>query len=195
MVNPCLLHYCRVCNIQLNSCRQAKIHSEGKKHEKRLSYLKFCLESSKTTIHTQKIQWGHAPSLDRTPQKSFLTIILQAIVYMLRLGIKIFFRWFMTIHRLSKIFSMRFWAPSRNRLWRFYVYINSNVYLYFTVISVGIWPMFTDTRILIRTLGVGFACLYLKPILSEIHLGVKMTANWNQSKFKWNHTYYVSLLA
>ena len=51
LVNPCLLHYCRVCNIQLNSCRQAKIHSEGKKHEKRLSYLKFCLESSKTTIH------------------------------------------------------------------------------------------------------------------------------------------------
>lgn len=46
LVNPCLLHYCRVCNIQLNSCRQAKIHSEGKKHEKRLSYLKFCLESS-----------------------------------------------------------------------------------------------------------------------------------------------------
>jgi len=46
LVNPCLLHYCRVCNIQLNSCRQAKIHSEGKKHEKRLSYLKFCLEST-----------------------------------------------------------------------------------------------------------------------------------------------------
>ena len=42
-----LQHYCRVCNIQLNSCRQAKIHSEGKKHDKRLSYLRFCLESSK----------------------------------------------------------------------------------------------------------------------------------------------------
>ena len=55
-MNPCLLHYCRVCNIQLNSCRQAKIHSEGKKHEKRLSYLKFCLESSKDwyTAHLAK---------------------------------------------------------------------------------------------------------------------------------------------
>ena len=33
-------HYCRVCNIRLNSCRQAKIHADGKKHVKRLHYLK-----------------------------------------------------------------------------------------------------------------------------------------------------------
>ena len=42
-----LQHYCRVCNTQLNSCVQAKIHSQGKKHDKRVSYLRFCLESSK----------------------------------------------------------------------------------------------------------------------------------------------------
>ena len=62
LVNPCLLHYCRVCNIQLNSCRQAKIHSEGKKHEKRLSYLKFCLESSKNPRSNKqfnKMGWNH----------------------------------------------------------------------------------------------------------------------------------------
>ena len=41
-----LQHYCRVCNIQLNSCRQAKIHTQGKKHEKRLTYLRFCIENS-----------------------------------------------------------------------------------------------------------------------------------------------------
>ena len=61
-MNPCLLHYCRVCNIQLNSCRQAKIHSEGKKHEKRLSYLKFCLESStyiNLSIHTSVLSKEH----------------------------------------------------------------------------------------------------------------------------------------
>ena len=81
LVNPCLLHYCRVCNIQLNSCRQAKIHSEGKKHEKRLSYLKFCLESSKRPPFThKKIHWGHAPSLDRTLQKSFLTSVLHYLL-------------------------------------------------------------------------------------------------------------------
>ena len=45
-VSSCLQHYCRVCNIQLNSCRQAKIHSDGKKHEKRFAYLKFCVEST-----------------------------------------------------------------------------------------------------------------------------------------------------
>ena len=41
-----LQHYCRVCNTQLNSCKQARIHVAGKKHEKRLAYLKFSLESS-----------------------------------------------------------------------------------------------------------------------------------------------------
>jgi len=44
--NPALQHYCRVCNIQLNSCRQVRIHVEGKKHLKRLHYLKMCLETS-----------------------------------------------------------------------------------------------------------------------------------------------------
>eukprot|EP00493_Phyllostaurus_siculus_P015749 UN15992 len=33
-------HFCRVCNTQLNSCKQARIHVAGKKHEKRLAYLK-----------------------------------------------------------------------------------------------------------------------------------------------------------
>ena len=41
-----LQHYCRVCNTQLNSCKQARIHVSGKKHEKRLAYLKFSLETS-----------------------------------------------------------------------------------------------------------------------------------------------------
>lgn len=50
-----LQHYCRVCNIQLNSCRQAKIHSEGKKHDKRLSYLRFCLESSMHNLYINYI--------------------------------------------------------------------------------------------------------------------------------------------
>ncbi len=45
--SPTLQHYCRVCNIQLNSCRQARIHQEGKKHQKRLKYLKMCIETSK----------------------------------------------------------------------------------------------------------------------------------------------------
>ena len=40
-----LQHYCRVCNTQLNSCKQSRIHAEGKKHEKRLAYLKFCFEN------------------------------------------------------------------------------------------------------------------------------------------------------
>uniref|UniRef100_A0A0K2TY20 C2H2-type domain-containing protein n=1 Tax=Lepeophtheirus salmonis TaxID=72036 RepID=A0A0K2TY20_LEPSM len=38
-------HYCKVCNIQLNSCRQAEIHANGKKHDKRLQYLHFCMET------------------------------------------------------------------------------------------------------------------------------------------------------
>merc|ERR550532_2448419 len=73
LVNPCLLHYCRVCNIQLNSCRQAKIHSEGKKHEKRLSYLKFCLESTDSigtngTLPSNQAQvTATSPNLSSTP--------------------------------------------------------------------------------------------------------------------------------
>ena len=45
LTTPYLTHYCRVCNIQLNSCRQAKIHSEGQKHSKRLNFLKLCIEA------------------------------------------------------------------------------------------------------------------------------------------------------
>ena len=45
-----LQHYCRVCNIQLNSCRQAKIHSEGKKHCKRVNFLRLCIESGESDI-------------------------------------------------------------------------------------------------------------------------------------------------
>ena len=45
LTTPFLSHYCRVCNIQLNSCRQAKIHSEGQKHSKRLNFLRLCIES------------------------------------------------------------------------------------------------------------------------------------------------------
>ena len=41
-----LAHYCRVCNTQLNSCKQARIHVTGKKHEKRLAYLKFSLDTA-----------------------------------------------------------------------------------------------------------------------------------------------------
>ena len=43
--NPNLQHYCRVCNTQLNSCRQVNIHVGGKKHEKRFNFLKFSIES------------------------------------------------------------------------------------------------------------------------------------------------------
>ena len=46
MGSSALQHYCRVCNTQLNSCKQARIHCTGKKHEKRLAYLKFSLETS-----------------------------------------------------------------------------------------------------------------------------------------------------
>ena len=45
-LSAALQHYCRVCNTQLNSCKQARIHVSGKKHEKRLAYLKFSLETS-----------------------------------------------------------------------------------------------------------------------------------------------------
>ena len=45
-----LQHYCRVCNTQLNSCKQSRIHAEGKKHEKRLAYLKFCFENGKKLL-------------------------------------------------------------------------------------------------------------------------------------------------
>ena len=45
-----LQHYCRVCNTQLNSCKQSRIHAEGKKHEKRLAYLKFCFENDGKAI-------------------------------------------------------------------------------------------------------------------------------------------------
>ncbi|CAB4067918.1 unnamed protein product [Lepeophtheirus salmonis] len=37
-------HYCHVCNTQLNSCKQTRIHVNGKRHEKRLIYLKYALE-------------------------------------------------------------------------------------------------------------------------------------------------------
>jgi len=46
-----LQHYCRVCNTQLNSCKQARIHVTGKKHEKRLAYLKFSLETSEAAVN------------------------------------------------------------------------------------------------------------------------------------------------
>ena len=52
-----LSHYCRVCNIQLNSCRQAKIHSEGKKHCKRVNFLRLCIESGEYD------QWIHLDTL------------------------------------------------------------------------------------------------------------------------------------
>ena len=45
-MSSALQHFCRVCNTQLNSCKQARIHVAGKKHEKRLAYLKFSLETS-----------------------------------------------------------------------------------------------------------------------------------------------------
>ena len=45
-LSSALQHFCRVCNTQLNSCKQARIHVAGKKHEKRLAYLKFSLETS-----------------------------------------------------------------------------------------------------------------------------------------------------
>lgn len=56
-----LQHYCRVCNTQLNSCKQSRIHAEGKKHEKRLAYLKFCFENGAPTTS--------APTVPSAPQQ------------------------------------------------------------------------------------------------------------------------------
>jgi len=52
-----LQHYCRVCNTQLNSCKQARIHVTGKKHEKRLAYLKFSLETSEAVTSSYPNQY------------------------------------------------------------------------------------------------------------------------------------------
>ena len=56
---PNLQHYCRVCNTQLNSCKQAQIHTDGKKHEKRLSYLKFSLETGMNKDECNKMRLRH----------------------------------------------------------------------------------------------------------------------------------------
>lgn len=45
-----LNHYCRVCNTQLNSCKQVKIHISGKKHQKRFNYLKYSIDTGKFNI-------------------------------------------------------------------------------------------------------------------------------------------------
>jgi len=76
-----LQHYCRVCNIQLNSCRQAKIHSEGKKHDKRLSYLRFCLESSDTSAAVAYMQNGavSTPMMDTPPPNSVQMTVPQQL--------------------------------------------------------------------------------------------------------------------
>merc|ERR1719464_1247979 len=50
-MSSALQHFCRVCNTQLNSCKQARIHCTGKKHEKRLAYLKFSLETSEAVTN------------------------------------------------------------------------------------------------------------------------------------------------
>ena len=39
-----------MCNTQLNSCKQAQIHTDGKKHEKRLAYLKFSLDTGNKMV-------------------------------------------------------------------------------------------------------------------------------------------------
>ena len=52
-----LQHYCRVCNTQLNSCKQVKIHVSGKKHEKRFNYLKYSIETSKYTEFGRRIAY------------------------------------------------------------------------------------------------------------------------------------------
>jgi hypothetical protein len=66
-----LQHYCRVCNTQLNSCKQSRIHAEGKKHEKRLAYLKFCFEN---TGGKALIKTVNHPSISELKKNSFLDI-------------------------------------------------------------------------------------------------------------------------
>ncbi|XP_059086516.1 uncharacterized protein LOC131883156 isoform X1 [Tigriopus californicus] len=45
-----LNHYCRVCNTQLNSCKQVNIHISGKKHQKRFNYLKYSIDTAQNNI-------------------------------------------------------------------------------------------------------------------------------------------------
>lgn len=61
--NPSLQHYCRVCNTQLNSCRQVGIHVGGKKHEKRFNFLKFSIESGAGNPSDELQQYQDAVNL------------------------------------------------------------------------------------------------------------------------------------
>merc|ERR1712223_1371396 len=71
---PNLQHYCRVCNTQLNSCKQAQIHTEGKKHEKRLSFLKFSLETGfdneSSSDHSNQVAVEKFPSIDMSTRSN-----------------------------------------------------------------------------------------------------------------------------
>ena len=62
-MSSALQHFCRVCNTQLNSCKQARIHVAGKKHEKRLAYLKFSLETSEAVTGSYAHAVPHAQPL------------------------------------------------------------------------------------------------------------------------------------
>ena len=78
-VSSALQHYCRVCNTQLNSCKQARIHVEGKKHEKRLAYLKFCLDTSEAvSAYTYPGPPGGAQSM-ACPVSSVMTTALPTV--------------------------------------------------------------------------------------------------------------------
>lgn len=57
-----LLHYCRVCNTQLNSCKQVNIHVGGKKHGKRLNLLKFSMGHTGSGIASAVLNKGATSS-------------------------------------------------------------------------------------------------------------------------------------
>jgi len=74
-----LQHYCRVCNTQLNSCKQARIHVTGKKHEKRLAYLKFSLETSEAVNNSFTTQYVGGGGLSNASQVQVSSVMSTAL--------------------------------------------------------------------------------------------------------------------
>lgn len=74
-----LQHYCRVCNTQLNSCKQARIHVTGKKHEKRLAYLKFSLETSEAVNNSYTNQYVGGGGLSNSSQVQVSSVMSTAM--------------------------------------------------------------------------------------------------------------------
>jgi len=78
-LSSALQHYCRVCNTQLNSCKQARIHVTGKKHEKRLAYLKFSLETSEAVSNSYTNQYVGGGTLSNSAQVQVSSVMSTAM--------------------------------------------------------------------------------------------------------------------